>query len=135
MGQAFQGVVSRIGTGPWGAGVWGGDSQQYFLATWLATSLLSSGTLDYYMYTDFCENPGNQCFVLGEDGCEQCIAESGVLEVDAKRCGSKSVGAVVDLFKDRPAQDLYDALLHVGRPPEQVFDAIGRETSSASDQT
>jgi len=123
--QAFLKVVRRIGTGPWGAGVWWGDSQQYFLAVWLATSLLSSTTLEYYMYTNFCENPGNQCFVLGGDGCQQCVADSGMPDVDAERCGSQSVYAIVGLFKDRPAQDLYDALLGVGGPPDQVFDAIG----------
>jgi hypothetical protein len=123
--RAFSKVVKRIGTGPWGAGVWWGDSQQYFLAVWLATSLLSSTTLEYFMYTHFCENPGNQCFVLGGDGCQQCVADSGVQDVDAERCGSQSVYAIVDMFKDRPAQDLYDALLGVGGPPDQVFDAIG----------
>ncbi len=29
--QAYSAVVSRIGTGPWGAGVWYGDSQHSFL--------------------------------------------------------------------------------------------------------
>ncbi|CAK0867319.1 unnamed protein product [Prorocentrum cordatum] len=124
--QAFSKVVKRIGTGPWGAGVWGGDSQQYFLAVWLATSLLSSGTLDYYMYSNFCENPGNQCFVLGGDECKQCVADSGVSDLDAERCGSQSVYAIVDMFKNQPAQDLYDALSGVGGPPDQVFDAVGR---------
>jgi len=41
--EAFSRVIRRIGTGPWGAGVWYGDSQQYFLAVWLATS--SQGSL------------------------------------------------------------------------------------------
>merc|ERR1712050_743780 len=68
---AHRSVVTRVGTGPWGAGVWWGDSQQYFLTTWLATSLLESGSikLDYYVYDHFCENPGNQCFLLGSYGC------------------------------------------------------------------
>ncbi|CAK0805097.1 unnamed protein product, partial [Prorocentrum cordatum] len=124
--EAFRQVVKRIGTGPWGAGVWGGDSQHYFLSVWLATSLLSSGALEYYIYPNFCENPGNQCFVLGGDACQQCVADSGVTGVDTERCGSQSAKALVDKFKGQPAQDLYDALIDVGGPPDQVFDAIGR---------
>ncbi|CAK9036604.1 unnamed protein product [Durusdinium trenchii] len=60
---AFAAVVSRVGTGPWGAGLWQGDAQQYFLTVWLATSLLENVQLDYYVYDHFCENAG----ILGQN--------------------------------------------------------------------
>ncbi|CAK0864611.1 unnamed protein product [Prorocentrum cordatum] len=63
--EVFGSVVMRVGTGPWGAGLWFGDSQQYFLAVWLATALLGGPGLEYYVYDHFCENPGNQCFLHG----------------------------------------------------------------------
>lgn len=28
---------------------------------------------DYYIYSDFTENPGNQCYVLPGAACEECI--------------------------------------------------------------
>jgi hypothetical protein len=126
---AFAALVRRIGTGPWGAGVWYGDSQQYFLTVWLATSLLSGLPrilLDYYVYDHFCENPGNQCFVLGADSCAACIERSAVFgqPVRKSRCGSQSVHSVVSSFKGRRAQDLYDKLLGIAGPPDQVFDVL-----------
>jgi len=123
--QAFAGVVISVGTGPWGAGVWYGDSQQYFLAVWLATSLLSSGNnLDYYLYDHFCENPANQCFVLGAAGCSSCIASSGEHSVNAGRCGSASVQDMIQMYAGQPALALYNTLKDVGAPPSQVFDLL-----------
>mmetsp|Transcript_21952 Transcript_21952/g.71104 ORF Transcript_21952/g.71104 Transcript_21952/m.71104 type:complete len:828 (-) Transcript_21952:74-2557(-) len=125
--QAFRSVVSRIGTGPWGAGVWYGDSQQSFLTVWLATSLLSGITLDYYIYPSFCENQGNQCFVLGTSGgCGACV-EQGALPgagVDPGSCGPRGITDIISQFKGRSAQELYDALLQVGQPPDQIFDLL-----------
>mmetsp|Transcript_56090 Transcript_56090/g.175811 ORF Transcript_56090/g.175811 Transcript_56090/m.175811 type:complete len:684 (-) Transcript_56090:29-2080(-) len=123
--EAFRSVIKRIGTGPWGAGVWYGDSQQYFLAVWLATSLLSGTSLDYYAYDHFCENPGNQCFILGSGGCESCITKSGVAgQVDAAFCGQTGYQDMVQRFQNMPAQALYAALKTVGPPPKQVFDYL-----------
>ncbi|CAE8619850.1 unnamed protein product [Polarella glacialis] len=52
--QAFADIVQRVGTGPWGAGVWWGNTLQYFVVAWLATALLWSDQvgpqLDYYAY-------------------------------------------------------------------------------------
>merc|ERR1740138_298753 len=124
--QAFRGVVKRAGTGPWGAGVWYGDSQQYFLAVWLATSLLGGVALDYYVYDHFCENPGNQCFTLGAQGCAACIAQSGAKGVDPKRCGMASSQDMTARFAGHPAKVLYLALRDVPAPPTQVFDAVAR---------
>jgi len=123
---AFRGVVQRIGTGPWGAGVWWGDSQQYFLAVWLATSLLRDGkTLDYFLYDYFCENPGNQCFLLGADGCAECITRSqSTTGIQASHCGATSVYNMVSTFKGQSAMALYEALTNVGKPPSQIFDLL-----------
>merc|ERR1712039_153279 len=125
---AMRSIIQRIGSGPWGAGVWWGDSQQYFLTTWLATTLLAGGDrlLDYYMYDHFCENPGNQCFVFGAQGCAKCIADSQAnTGIKASRCGMKTVHDMVTMFEGKPAQVLYSALLSVQSPPAQVFDVVG----------
>jgi hypothetical protein len=124
--EVFGSVVLRVGTGPWGAGLWFGDSQQYFLAIWLASSLLEGPGLEYYVYDHFCENPGNQCFLLGLDGCKECVKRGGtdVYGVSAANCGYASVHDVVARFRGRPAQELYSALNNVGPPPKQVFDHL-----------
>jgi len=123
--DAFSRIVKYIGTGPWGAGVWYGDSQQYFLTVWMATALLSGASLHYYIYDHFCENPGNQCFVLGKQGCSSCIAKgSAGTQVQAKYCGTQSVYDMVSRFKGQPAQSLYGPLKQVRGPPLQVFDVL-----------
>jgi len=131
--DAFRTLVQHVGTGPWGAGVWFGDSQVYFLTVWLATSLLGGASLDYYLYDHFCENPANQCFLLGEAGCGDCISTSAVdgAPIDAGRCGSQSLWGVIDHFKGMPVQDLYQALKDVGGPPTQVFDLLAPGTMAA----
>jgi len=128
--EAFGRVIRRIGTGPWGAGVWYGDSQNYFLAVWLATSLLKGVYLDYYIYDHFCENPGNQCFVLGAKGCSACVARGalGTL-VQAAHCGTQSVHDMVNRFKGQTAQSLYAPLQKIPGPPSQVFDALIAEAA------
>jgi len=128
--QAFSSVVGRIGTGPWGAGVWWGDSQQYFLAVWLATSLVGGASLDYYVYDRFCENAGNQCFVLGASGgCAACVARaagpgSADHPVLASACGTKGLREVIAEYQGRSAAELYAALNTVAGPPSQVFDVL-----------
>jgi hypothetical protein len=47
---AFEAVVRRIATGPWGAGVWWGNTLQYFCIVWIATAMLRDVQLDYYAY-------------------------------------------------------------------------------------
>jgi len=131
---AFRSTVRSIGTGPWGAGVWWGDSQMYFLKVWLATSLVGNVSLDYYSYSHFVENPGNQCFVRGGDACRKCLQE-GQMDwmIFPDRCGSLSAQDMITKFRGQPARVLYDALGKVGAPPAQVFDTLGGAALGRSD--
>lgn len=136
---AFRLVIRRIGTGPWGAGVWYGDSQQYFLAAWLGTALLNKNDikLDYYVYSKFCENPGNQCYVLGDKGCQACLANSSGNQypVPASRCGKQSAQDMVFKFGGGAAMSLYQQLGIQAAPTiiasvdYQVFDLLANVTS------
>jgi len=126
---AIRGVVKRIGTGPWGSGVWFGDSQMYFMTMLLATNLLENVGLDYYYYDRFCENEGNQCFVLGKDGCAACVQQSRS-RVDASRCGTVTLKDVVEQFAGQSTQNLYSQLIPVGGPPTQVFDLLHHSSRS-----
>merc|ERR1719203_2312878 len=127
---AFRAVIRRIGTGPWGAGDWRGDAQQYFLAVWLATSLLGANgpSLDYYIYDRFCENAGNQCFVLETERCRDCIDNlkhhhaGGSL--DPGHCGHRDIWGVAHQYQGHTAAKLYADLKSVGGPPGQVFDVV-----------
>lgn len=122
---AFRKLVRRIGTGPWGAGAWLGDSQQSFLTVWLATSLLNGPTmLDYYVYNRFCENPGNQCFVLAGKDCETCILGSHETSLWKSQCGHNDVHSMIAKFAGKPASTLHSALSKVHGPPAQVFDLL-----------
>jgi len=82
--------------------------------------------LEYYVYDHFCENPGNQCFLHGLDGCAECIERGGTAAygVSAASCGGASVHDLVARFRGRPAEELYLALKNVGPPPKQVFDHL-----------
>eukprot|EP00913_Durusdinium_trenchii_P007291 g6853.t1 len=152
---AFAAVVSRVGTGPWGAGLWQGDAQQYFLTVWLATSLLENVQLDYYVYDHFCENAGHQCFVLSGDLCRTCISDSGMQNViNSQYCGNmgaqgrkkdrgtqvigspllsqdtetrlpRTAAEMVDRLSHQPVANVYWLVKNVGPPPHQVFDLIG----------
>ncbi|CAL1135720.1 unnamed protein product, partial [Cladocopium goreaui] len=60
--------VASLGSGPWMSGHRFGDSQLDVLAIWLGQTLASrswkaSVFLDFYMYSAFTENPGNQCYL------------------------------------------------------------------------
>lgn len=132
MQAAFKGVVKHIGTGPWGSGVWNyGDSQMYFLTMMLATSVLQNVTLDYYMYERFCENSGNQCFVLNKKGCADCIAMAMQSPsyasdgLDASHCGAHGYEDMVKLFEGKSVGEMYSAIMNkVGAPPKQCFDTL-----------
>ncbi|CAK0833166.1 unnamed protein product [Prorocentrum cordatum] len=120
--DALAGVVYRVGTGPWGAGAWWGDSQISFLTVWLATSLVHGISLDYYIYDHFCENPANQCFLLGGDECRSCVrsGESGDSNGPTEeRCGERSIFDLVKQFRGHTAKELYDKLIHIPGPPSQ----------------
>lgn len=128
--SAFKGVIKSIGTGPWGSGVWFGDSQMYFLTMMLGSALLNPDggegpRLDYYMYEAFCENGGNQCFVLGKDGCADCIGMTRYdPNPDAGKCGTLSYADITKAFVGQPASALYSAVKAVGKPPKQAFDTL-----------
>mmetsp|Transcript_45506 Transcript_45506/g.114608 ORF Transcript_45506/g.114608 Transcript_45506/m.114608 type:complete len:636 (+) Transcript_45506:74-1981(+) len=76
----LQAVVSSVGTGPFLAGLWWGDSQLGFLTVWIAQAIAARSwgnkglPVQYYMYADFTENPGNQCFVHSQESCKACLA-------------------------------------------------------------
>lgn len=124
---AFRSVVQRIGTGPWGAGAWMGDSQWYFLGVWVATALVGGPTLDYYVYDRFCENAGNQCYVMSEDACKSCIRKSLTGgSIPESSCGKSSMNDMVERFSGQTPYALYTMLQNVGDPPTQVFDLISR---------
>jgi len=123
--DAFRTIVRSIGTGPWGSGVWYGDSQMYFLRMWLATSLIPDMRLDYYVYSYFCENEGNQCMVLGGTDCEECLnSEWFPDQIPTSRCGAASHKDMMAKYQGQTAQVLYNALGRVGPPPAQVFDTL-----------
>lgn len=123
---AFAAVVTQIGTGPWGAGLWQGDAQQYFLTVWLATSLLDNVQLDYYIYDHFCENAGHQCFVLGQSMCQSCIQDSGMKTIiNNQYCGNLGAQDMLDKLVHQPVEQVYWLVKNVGPPPHQVFDLIG----------
>jgi len=75
---AMKALVHSLGAGPWLAGLWWGDSQLGVLAMWLGQAIAAPTwgqplPLDYYIYSDFTENPGNQCFVLEAQECAACM--------------------------------------------------------------
>jgi len=75
---ALKKLVKSMGAGPWLAGLWWGDSQAGLLAMWLGHAIAAPTwgqplPLDYYIYSDFTENPGNQCFVHSAAACSACM--------------------------------------------------------------
>ncbi|CAE7282278.1 unnamed protein product [Symbiodinium sp. CCMP2456] len=72
-------TVQAIGSGPWGSGVWWGNSQIFALVAWIGQALAQSSwgrdmPLDYYIYSSFTENPSNQCLVHAKAACSACLA-------------------------------------------------------------
>ncbi|CAE7426564.1 unnamed protein product [Symbiodinium natans] len=124
---ALTDVVRRVATGPWGAGVWWGNTLQYFVIVWAAMALLwkqDALQLDYYAYG----MPGQQGFPLG-GFCEQYQAQ-GYEDV------VQHLPKLDAALKDSPSAtlaDLYSALAccsrcdepcrfaGVGPPPSDVY--------------
>jgi len=69
-------TIRRIGTFNWGAGVWWGDPQQYFLISWLATSMLNNIVLDYYIFSTSIENEGVQISLLKDTQFSNAVTRS-----------------------------------------------------------
>eukprot|EP00929_Paragymnodinium_shiwhaense_P105703 TRINITY_DN70764_c0_g1_i1.p1 TRINITY_DN70764_c0_g1~~TRINITY_DN70764_c0_g1_i1.p1 ORF type:complete len:723 (-),score=68.13 TRINITY_DN70764_c0_g1_i1:117-2285(-) len=132
--EAFAAVVDSFATGPWGAGVWWGNTLQYFVVKWLATSLLwqdgGGPQLDYYAYGA----PGQQGYPVG-GFCEQYQAQ-GLQDVVARL---PQIDAAIEARRKNstlPAlmlSDLYTSLQTcsrctsnctfpgVGPPPQDVY--------------
>ncbi|CAK9058918.1 unnamed protein product [Durusdinium trenchii] len=122
---ALKALVSSVGAGPWLAGLWWGDSQLGFLAVWLGQALAATtwGTLplDYYVYSDFTENPGNQCYILPGAACQECLRRCADPDPpasaywmpdnayfnwrpcvpDASICGAKGISDIVAAYGSR----------------------------------
>lgn len=72
-------LATSIGTGPWGSGVWWGNSQIFALVAWMGQALAQQSWqgqhpfLDYYIYSSFTENPSNQCLIHSKEDCKKCL--------------------------------------------------------------
>jgi len=134
-------IVTSVGAGPWLAGLWFGDSQLGFLASWLGHSIAVGSwggpgklPLDYYIYSAFTENPGNQCFVHAKAECHACLAHCAKAPLpkeslwlpknayfgsssnkscvpdEGNDCGEKGFADVLRAYKSKPASALWDDL-------------------------
>jgi len=130
--DALRKAVRRIGTGPWGAGRHRGDSQMYFLVVWLATSLLEGVSLDYYIYSRFCEDPGGQCLLLEHESCAVCIQSSQV-PIPLPYCGSQGVHGIIRRFHGRSAAHLYEETVRLASRLEhhRIFERLAGNSPSA----
>lgn len=77
-------VVKSLGTGPWGSGLWWGDTQLMTMAMWIGHALAAKTwggegalPLDLYTYSAFTENPGNQCYAHSKESCKACLERCG----------------------------------------------------------
>ncbi|CAK9089637.1 unnamed protein product [Durusdinium trenchii] len=71
-------MAKSIGSGPWGSGVWWGNSQIFALVAWMGQALAQQSWdqapfLDYYIYSSFTENPSNQCLIHAREDCIKCL--------------------------------------------------------------
>lgn len=149
---ALKSLVRSIGAGPWLAGLWFGDSQVGILSMWLGQAIAAPTwgqplKLDYYIYSDFTENPGNQCFVLSKDDCAKCMrlcespsptrksywlpqtaymnGEPCVTTTDL--CGTHGLQDIIATYRDRTAAELWqemEAKLADMSVEETVFDEL-----------
>ncbi|CAE8655699.1 unnamed protein product [Polarella glacialis] len=152
---ALKKLVKSIGAGPWMAGLWWGDGQLGLLAMWLGHSLAAPTwgqplALDYYMYSDFTENPGNQCFVHSAASCQACMKRctspppgekayympaaarmnGGPCVNSPQDCGTHGLEHVVSAFKKASAATLWDEIeskLAGGSVDKTVFDELLRK--------
>jgi len=167
---ALRAMVKSLGTGPFLSGLWFGDSQLGFLTIWIghaiaagtwaetqqgadsSTASAASLPLQYYIYADFTENPGNQCFVHGTDACKTCLKRCAAnplpdasfwlpdwafmgpgnnmsCVVDSEDyCGEKGFEDVVAAYSQATAlklwEDVEEALSAGAQTESQVFDLL-----------
>jgi len=146
-------LVGSIGVGPWLAGLWWGDSQLGLLAVWLGHALAARTwhgglPVDYYMYSSFTENPGNQCFVHSAANCRACLQHchskplpqtsywlpKGVspspqdpcVDADPNHyCGAKGIEDVVQAYAHKTVSELWgDIETTLGRNPQDVSRSV-----------
>mmetsp|Transcript_120798 Transcript_120798/g.313649 ORF Transcript_120798/g.313649 Transcript_120798/m.313649 type:complete len:675 (+) Transcript_120798:49-2073(+) len=139
MQPVLKAVVSSVGVGPWGAGLWWGDSQLGFLASWIGHAIAAmtwgqSLPLDYYLYSAFTENPGNQCMVHSSANCQACMqhcttsaagndhafwlpgtafrqpGNSDPCATTSADCGQAGLEEVVQAFAQQKASSLWDTV-------------------------
>jgi len=174
---ALRALVKSLGTGPFLSGLWFGDSQLGFLTVWVGHAAAAStwaaprthGDVDqegepaadarspplpvqYYVYADFTENPGNQCFVHSKAACEKCLQTCAAnplprssfwlpdwafmgpgnnmsCVVDSEKyCGKKGFQDVVAAYSQKTAIRLWEdveKILRAGPQTEsQIFDLL-----------
>ncbi|MGL1933684.1 MAG: hypothetical protein OCD01_01620 [Fibrobacterales bacterium] len=116
-------MIRRIGTFNWGAGVWWGDAEAYFLYIWLATSMLEDVTLDYYIFASSCENSGVQCGMLSGDDCNSCYDKTAWPgNPFGQSCSQRGIGGLYNNVSDRSVKEVYDDMLHRVGVPGHFFD-------------
>lgn len=146
----LQTLVRSIGTGPWLAGLWFGDSQLGFLSSWLGHAMAARTwgdilPLDYYIYSAFTENAANQCFVHPSTDCSACLqhcidkpipptsfwlpeeaymiqGDNPCIVAQPGDCGAHGLEDIVQAFQGSSASDLWTQI-------ERVLSAAGTDTS------
>jgi len=151
-------LVTSVGTGPWLAGLWWGDSQLGLLASWIGHAIAASSwggnlPLDYYIYSAFTENPGNQCFVHSNGNCRTCLTTCSAKKppadsfwlpgtalltpdptnpcvVNPADCGGRGLEQVVASYSAQTAGALWAAVEAAltqsqGNTARSVFDLLG----------
>ena len=87
-----------------------------FLAMWVGLSIAGNIKLNYYLYDAFCENPGNQCYLLSTDECVDCIKVGyiGANQNDAiNQCtNSPSVYDILSMYKTNNVNTLYQKIIN-----------------------
>merc|ERR1712232_844188 len=112
----------------------GGDSQMGLLASWIGQAIAARTwgralPMDYYIYSAFTENPGNQCFVGSREQCRACLAhcvskplphsaywmpkaavmqDQGSCAGYPSDCGDKGLTDVTSIYAHRSAVELWN---------------------------
>jgi len=165
---ALRAMVKSLGTGPFLSGLWFGDSQLGFLTIWIghaiaagtwaetqqgadsSTASAASLPLQYYIYADFTENPGNQCFVHSASNCRACldacksrplpdsaywmpnyamVAGQACAAQSSSDCGQYGIEDVFKAYNESTAHDLWsdaEAAMRRGSTDKTVFDLLLR---------